>query len=115
MTTEDLEKAAAEVINGGRRLTPAERDQMMYEALNRKDAEEERLRKELMGKPIYLPKYDNPLTAEEPRKYNQERRALRHAMVDTDGEYVKIPYSVACKILKDLDALNDIRLTIQKL
>ena len=75
MKTEDLEKAAAEVINGERRMT----------------------------------------LEEQPRKYQQERRALKFAIAGSDGEDVKIPYSIACMLLKDLDALNAIRLTIQKL
>ncbi len=65
MKTEDLEKAAAEVINGKRRLTPEERDQMVYEALKRKDDEEEKLRQELKGKTIHFQTDDTPLIAEE--------------------------------------------------
>lgn len=65
MKTEDLEKAAAEVINGERRMTPEERDQLMYEALKRKDEEEEKLRQAMMGKTIHFPKNNTPLTAEE--------------------------------------------------
>lgn len=51
----------------------------------------------------------------QPRKYQQEQRALKFAIAGSDGEDVKIPYSIACMLLKDLDALNAIRLTIQKL
>jgi len=75
MTTEDLEKAAADVINGKRGLTWEERDQLVYEQLKRKDEEEEKLRQEMMGRTIHFPKDDTPLTAEE--------REEKHRMIPT--------------------------------
>ena len=79
MTTEDLEKAAAEVINGGRKLTPEERNQMLYEQLKRKDEAEEKLRQELIGKIIHFQTDDTLLTAEE----RQEKHKFLPTRIET--------------------------------
>jgi chemotaxis methyl-accepting protein methylase len=83
----------------GKRIEKEYRD-LRKEFFERKDKELESLRQQ---------------AEEQPRKYQQERRALKFAIAGSDGEDVKIPYSIACMLLKDLDALNAIRLTIQKL
>ena len=52
---------------------------------------------------------------EHTKKYRQERRALLWGIQHSDGEYVKIPLSVAQVIRKDLEALNSIRQAVHKL
>lgn len=51
----------------------------------------------------------------EKQKCRQERRALLWAARHSDGEYVKIPISIAQMILEDLEALNSIRQAVHKL